>query len=247
MSGWSLGVKLQIFQLWCKTIKSGRFLSRATLHFLPLPSFPWFSQHLKLVGHAAWISAENLSLPLDNPAIPQQEVKQQRDALLPSVQPRWRFHTVWRGQLLLGWQWNIYPRTYFHKQNVIIVIPRIGFPASPREQRRKELQLLQHRVFFEDRANKSSGLWQTALHRILVLFSPFHMTSQSWSPPHPPSFQDYISLRLIISFQVRTMKDDDAAAARTAGSVPSKIFLLMRLTCTSVYASASQLSRHLWF
>lgn len=35
--------------------------------------------------------------------------------------------------------------------------------------------------------------------------------------------------------------------ARTAGGVPSKIFPLMPLTCTSVCTSAWQLSRRLWF
>lgn len=71
-------------------------------------------------------------------------------------------------------------------------------------------------------------------------FSLFHMTSQpqSFFFLSLSLFQDYISLCLIISFQLHTMKDYDAAAARTAGSVPSKIFLLMLLTCTSVYASA---------
>lgn len=109
---------------------------------------------------------------------------------------------------------------------------------STGKKKRKELQVLQHRFFFEDRANKSSGLWQTALHRIVFLFSLFHMTSQPQSFFFSSIFQDYISLCLIISFQVHTMKGYVAAAARTAGSVPSKIFLLMLLTCTSVYASA---------
>lgn len=141
---------------------------------------------------------------------------------------------------LVDWTRKTDPCTYFHKQNMSIIIPCSCFLASLQEQRRKELQLLQHRFFFEDRANKSTGLWQTALHRILFLFFPL---------PHDKSatelfflslslFQDYISLCLIISFQLHTMKDYDAAAARTAGSVPSKIFLLMLLTCTSVYASA---------
>lgn len=132
------------------------------------------------------------------------------------------------------------PCTYFHKQNVSIIIPCSCFLAPLQEQRRKELQLLQHRFFFDDRANKSTGLWQTALHRILSFFP-----SSTWQVSHRAFFflslslfQDYISLCLIISFQLHTMKDYDAAAARTAGSVPSKIFLLMLLTRTSVYASA---------
>lgn len=71
---------------------------------------------------------------------------------------------------LVDWPRKIDPCSYFHKQNVSIIIPCSCFLASLQEQRRKEFQLLQHRFFFEDRANKSSGLWQTALHTILFLF-----------------------------------------------------------------------------
>lgn len=122
----------------------------------------------------------------------------------------------------------------------------LQLPGTSAGTKRKKLQLLRHRFFFEDKANKSSGLWQTGLHRILSILSLFHMTCHPQTPFSLSLSPDYIALCLIMSFQLCTMKAY-ASAARTAGSVPSKIFLLMHLTCTSVYASPSQLSRHLWF
>lgn len=149
---------------------------------------------------------------------------------------------VLKRRSLVDWPRRIHSCTYFHKGNMSITIPCFFLTCHLcRNKKEKKLQLLQHRIFFEDRANKSSGLWQTALHRILF-FPLFHMTSQPQSffftPPSFSFLPDYISLCLIISFQLHTMKDYDAAAARTAESLPSKIFLLMLLTCTAVYVSA---------
>lgn len=139
---------------------------------------------------------------------------------------------------LVDWPRQIDPRTYFHTQNVA------PFPASASWHLSRNKEEKSSNFSNTDFSLKIEQIKVVACGKLhftesFLFFSLPHDKSATEPPPHPPPFRIlHISLCLIISFQLHTMKDYDAAAARTAGSVPSKIFLLMLLTCTSVYTSA---------
>lgn len=214
----SMGVKFQIFQVWCNNIKSELFLPGDLFHFQSLLWLTWLSVLLNVwtwcceTEKCSQKTAEHFCLWFDNPPATEHEVR-----IHSGIMPASTFvkdskvlsnHSdAWvseRGQhgikrwSLVDWPRKKDPCTYFDKQNMSIIVPCFCFSASLQEQRGKELQLLQHRFFFEDsRANKSSGLWQTALHRILFLF----FISSTWQVSHGTFFfflsrfllQDYIS------------------------------------------------------
>lgn len=139
--------------------------------------------------HAVGILVENFCLRFDDPATPQQEGKAATERHPACVNTCQRQQSsVWRGQhhyktcrRTAAWltiknrSMQLFSQTkceYRHSPHLL--------PGVSSGTKRKGLQLLEHRFFFEDRANKSSGLWQTALHRSPFLLSLFHMTSQSW-------------------------------------------------------------------
>lgn len=145
---------------------------------------------------------------------------------------------VIKRRYLVDWPRKIDPCTYFYKKIVTILSPCFCFVASLQEQRRKDSNFSNTHFSLKIEQIKVVACGKLHFTEYSFFFSVFHMTSQPQSFFFLSLFQDYISLCLIISFQLHTMKDYDAVAARTAGSVPSQIFFLMLLTCTSVFASA---------